>query len=592
MYNNGIFTNTNGFGAGDLLLGNVSQLILGTTNEINNYIRGNSFYAQDTWRANTNLTVNYGLRYELYPPFWLNRDGRTANFNCGPQYYPTCIANGPPPNGGTIVTATPGGWAGATQMNTNLNNFAPRVGVSYHIFKPIVIRAGYGVFHQFINRIGSESMLQQNPPFLGSWNIAQSPGSTVPVFQLDSPNGMNSSAYLSQASLAQLLTPGPAVTCVTGTLINGVCVNGVAGGLPTQHIRAQGQNNRTSYIQQVSFGIQQQLTESTILSLNYIGNWGRKMNRVQNANQGFVKSCPTCSVSSLPNTAVIFFPLTSFNSGNTIDANTTLNGAGQHAFVELATNDGNTNFNALEANLHRQFKRGYAYNVSYTWSHNMANFVDNLTGGDTPQNAHDYDHEMSNSFQDVRHRFAATGTYQLPIGKDGLILNNGGVAASLLGDWQLNAIVTLATGQPFNVTATNNSDTGGNSASYANCVGNPFTGASRDPRQFAGTHSPGFFINPTPGVAFSAPTLGTFGSCRPRALHGPGLETVDLSLFKSFPIAREYRIETRFEAFNAFNHANFGNPAANISTSGANFGKVTTTTIPPRILQIAAKFYF
>jgi Carboxypeptidase regulatory-like domain/TonB dependent receptor len=589
LYNSGIYTNTNGFGVGDLLLGDVSQLILGTTNEINNYIRGNSFYAQDTWRAGPNLTVNYGLRYELYPPFWLNREGRTANFSCGTQAYPACIANGPPANGGTILTAKSGsGWAGDTQMNPDRNDFAPRIGVSYHIFKPIVIRAGYGVFRQFINRIGSESMLQQNPPFLGSWNIAQTAGSTVPVFQLDSAAGMNSGAYLSPASLALLLTPGPSVTCVTGTLVNGVCVNGVAGGLPTQHIRAQGVDNRTSYIQQVSFGIQQQITDSTILSINYIGNWGRKMNRVQNGNQGFVKSCPTCSVVT-PN-AVIYFPLSSFNSGNTIDANTTSNGAGQHAFVEIATNDGNTDFNALEANIKRQFKQGFAYSVSYTWSHNMADFVDNLTGADTPQNAHDYGHEMSNSYQDVRNRFVATGTYQLPIGKDGLILNNGGVTAALLGGWQLNAIVTLQSGEPFNVTATNVSDTGGNSASYANCIGNPYSGgASRDPHQYAGTHSLGFFINP---AAFSSPTLGTFGSCRPRAWAGPGLEDADLSLFKSFSIVREYRIETRFEAFNAFNHPSFGNPAANISTSGANFGKVTTTTVGPRIFQIAAKFFF
>jgi hypothetical protein len=321
--------------------------------------------------------------------------------------------------------------------------------------------------------------------------------------------------------------------------------------------------------------------------VNYVGNWGRKMNRVQNANQGFVQSCPTCAVVT-PN-AVIYFPLTSFNSGNTIDANHTSNGAGQHAFVEVATNDGNTDYSALELNLQRRFNHGLMYTASYTWSHNMADFVDNLTGADTPQNAHDYGHEMSNSSQDVRQRFVATATYQLPIGKDGLIFSNGGLASSLLGGWKLNAIVTLQTGQPFNVTATNVSDTGGNSASYANCLSNPFTGATSSALQYAGTHSTGFFINP---AAFSSPTLGQFGSCRPRMFHGPGLKDADLSLFKSFPIVKEERIELRFEAFNAFNHPSFGNPAANISSSGANFGKVTTTTVASRVIQIAAKYYF
>ncbi len=74
----------------------------------------------------------------------------------------------------------------------------------------------------------------------------------------------------------------------------------------------------------------------------------------------------------------------------------------------------------LELNLQRQMNHRLMFNFSYTWSHNMADFVDNLTGGDTPQDAHDYGHEMSNSYQDVRHRFAAHGTYELPIGQGGL----------------------------------------------------------------------------------------------------------------------------------------------------------------------------
>ncbi len=391
---------------------------------------------------------------------------------------------------------------------------------------------------------------------------------------------------MSSASIADLLKPGPTVTCATGTLIGGVCVGGVAGGLPTQHVRAQGANNRTSYVEQTSFGIQYQVSKNTIASANYIGNWGRKMNRVQNANQGFVQSCPTCA--TVTPTAVIYFPLTSFNSGNTIDANHTSNGAGQHAFVELATNDGNTDYDALELSLQRQMDHRLMYNFSYTWSHNLGDFVDNLTGGDTPQDAHNYAHEMSNSFQDVRHRFVANGTYQLPIGQGGIVMNNSSLASRLIGNWQANAIVTLQTGEPFNVTATNVSDTGGNSASYANCVGNAFAGASTNRHAYV-TGGTSFFINP---AAFSAPTLGTFGSCRPRAWHGPGLEDEDISLFKQFPVTEGTKIETRFEFFNAFNHPSFGNPAANISTSGSNFGKVSSTTVGPRIIQIAIKYYF
>ena len=219
----------------------------------------------------------------------------------------------------------------------------------------------------------------------------------------------------------------------------------------------------------------------------------------------------------------------------------------------------------------------------------MGNFVDNLTGGDTPQNAHDYGHEMSNSDQDVRNRFAATGTYVLPIGSGGLILNNNGVASRLLGNWQTNAIVTLQTGEPFNVTATNVSDTGGNSASYANCIGNPSVGQQEIRSNM---------LEPIPrdSLLIRRPSLRQRLGPLVRAVQERGmvlgLEDVDLSLFKSFPIVHENRIETRFEFFNSFNHPSFGNPAANISSSGANFGKVTTTTVAPRIIQIALKYYF
>ena len=99
------------------------------------------------------------------------------------------------------------------------------------------------------------------------------------------------------------------------------------------------------------------------------------------------------------------------------------------------------------------------YQVSYTWSHNMADFVDNLTGGSTPQNAYDYAHEMSNSPQDVRHRFVGSAAWALPVGRGGLVLNNDSGASKLIGGWQANAIVSLQTGVPFDVTASDLSDT-------------------------------------------------------------------------------------------------------------------------------------
>jgi hypothetical protein len=529
----GIYTNTNGFGVADFLMGNASTAIYETALEVNNYMRGNSIYAQDTWRVKPNLTINYGLRYELYPPFWLNRTNETANFSAA--------------NGGEMLTATGNnGLAGRVLMNPDRTDIAPRIGFAYHMFPNLVWRGGYGVFHQFINKIGSESMLQLNPPFLLDESLSQSQGSTTPVFQLK--NGFPAATLLAQ---------------------------GVH--LPNLQLRAQDPNERTSYVEQASFGPQYQIGNNTVLNLTWVGNWGRKMNRLRNANQGVVTGFSGGN------------PLVSFPYANLNTAGVTTpvaNGAGTHAFLELATNDGNSDFNALEASLKRQLSHGLMYTVSYTWSHNMADWVDNLTGGSTPQNAYNYAAEMSNSTQDVRQRLVGSATWELPIGEGGMVFNNSGIASRLIGHWQANAIVSLQTGIPFDVTAPDSSDTGSNHASYPNCAGNPFTGTSGN---YVGSNAPGSYLN---YAAFTQPAAGTFGNCTPRAIHGPGIEQEDLALFKSFPLGGTRKFQFRAEFFNAFNHPSFANPGADISTGASGFGRSTATTTNPREIQLVGKFFF
>jgi hypothetical protein len=533
---NGIYSNTSGFGAADFLLGDVEGTIFDTGDlEVNNYMRGNSVYGQDTWRVTPNLTINYGLRYELYPPFWLNRENRTSNFS--------------PANGGEIVTATGNnGLYGRVLMHPDNTDFSPRGGFAYHVARPLVLRGGFGIFHQFINRIGSESMLQLNPPQLLNDSISQSQGSTTPVFQLK--NG-----YPAQELIAQ----------------------GVS--LPSLQIRAQDPDNRTAYVEQASFGPQIQLSSNTVLNLTYVGNWGRKENRLRNDNQGQLSGYSGTS-------PLISFPYANLNTEGV--AAPVVDGAGTHAFLEVATNDGNLDFNALEVDLKRHLSHRLMYQISYTWSHGMADYADNLTESSTPQNAYDYGHEMSNSEQDTRHRFVASGSWVLPIGQGGWVLNSNSKTARFLGNWQVNAIVALQTGIPVTITAPDESDTGGNHASYPNCVGNPHTGASTNPKEYAGSNSPGFFLNV---AAFSTPALGDFGTCRPRDFYGPGLTEPDISLFKSFPVTASTSFEFRAEFFNAFNHPSFENPATSISSPGA-FGKSTNTTTNPRYIQFSGKFFF
>ncbi|HLH32840.1 MAG TPA: hypothetical protein VKY31_16680, partial [Terriglobia bacterium] len=119
----------------------------------------------------------------------------------------------------------------------------------------------------------------------------------------------------------------------------------------------------------------------------------------------------------------------------------------------------------------------------------------------------------------------------------------------------------------------------------ANCLSDPFAGTNSNPEV-------GPLINFT---AFGLPAKGTFGSCAPRSFHGPGLQVVDLSLFKSFTIRESKRIEFRAEGFNALNRANFANPNSAYSAANAGvFGRVTATlpNTTPRDMQLALKFYF
>jgi hypothetical protein len=465
-----------------------------------------------------------------------------------------------PSNGGGIVTASSSasGWDNRALIHPDLNDFAPRLGFAYKMTNRIVLRGGYGVFYQHYNRIGSESLIQLNPPFLLDVQLNQSGANTV--FQLK----------------------------------NGFPLNTITGSgfdLTQIQLRAQDPNQRSTYVEQTSFGPEIQITNDTVLGATYVGNWGRKMNRVRDYNQphvtGFDNGCP-----------ILQYPYANLTEGPlTIDTftNPGCASSGQHAFLEFASNDGNTDYNSLELSLKRRISKGLSYALGYTWSHGLANFGDNLTNQLTPQDSYNYGAEMSNSILDIRSRFVGNFIWDLPFGQGKRYLSGPSAASRWLGGWQFNGIVTLQTGTPYNVTAPNTGLIDPQNNVYADCIGNPFSGATTDHNLYTTT---GFLIN---RAAFAIPAPGTFGTCAPRKFHGPGIQMVDLSLFKQFKFTERWQLQFRAEFFNAFNHPNFGNPDGNISHG--SFGKVFNTLAPilgtdsggpgdPRQVQLALKLYF
>jgi hypothetical protein len=531
----------------DLLLGDVNLVIFTTPHVVHYFTPGHSFYAMDTWKANSKLTLTYGLRYELFAPL-IDRNNETSNFT--------------PLNGGGLITAASNasGWYGRALIHPALNNFAPRFGFAYQMLPRLVWRGGYGVFYQHVNRIGSEALLQLNPPQFVDTQL--STGGTSAVFQLK--DGFPSSI-----------------------------IDATAPPLYDLHIRAQDPNQRTPYVEQTSFGFEYQLVGDTVVSATYVGNWGRKEERVRDANQpqvtGFDTGCP-----------VLQFPYANLNTVTNVD---TFAGAGNpcattgsHAYLEDATFDGNSNYNSVEFALRRRISNGLSYSLGYTFAHGLANYRDNLTAQQLPQNSYNYAAEMGNSVLDVRSRFVGNFLWELPLGQGKRFMSGDNIAGRWLGGWQFNGIVTLQTGTPFNVTANNDGLVDSNNPVYANCIGNPYAGATRNPKLYTTT---GFIINP---AAFSQPGPGQFGTCAPYQFYGPGIQTWDLSLFKQFRFTDRYQLQFRTEFFNAFNHPNFANPSANIGSPGS-FGKVNNTLAPilgtdsggpgdPREIQFALKLYF
>ena len=547
MLETGVVTGSFSMALPDLLLGDVNLAIFTTPHIVHYFTPGHSFYAMDTWKATSKLTVTYGLRYELFAPL-IDRNNETSNFT--------------PVNGGGLITAASNasGWFNRALIHPDLNNFAPRLGFAYQMLPRLVWRGGYGVFYQHVNRIGSEALLQLNPPQFVDTQI--STGGTSAVFQLK--NGFPSSI-----------------------------IDATAPPLYQLQIRAQDPNQRTPYVEQTSFGFEYQLVSDTVVSATYVGNWGRKEERVRDANQpqitGFDGGCP-----------VLQYPFANLSTVTNID---TFAGAGNpcattgtHAYLETATFDGNSNYNSLELALRRRITNGFSYSLGYTFAHGLANYRDNLTAQQLPQNSYNYAAEMGNSVLDVRSRFVGNFLWELPLGQGKRFMSGDNIAGRWLGGWQFNGIVTLQTGTPFNVTASNDGLVDPNNPVYANCIGNPYAGATTNPKLYTTT---GFIINP---AAFSQPGPGQFGTCAPYQFYGPGIQTWDLSLFKQFKFTDRWQLQFRTEFFNAFNHPNFANPSANISSPGS-FGKVTNTLAPilgtdsggpgdPREIQFALKLYF
>ena len=299
------------------------------------------------------------------------------------------------------------------------------------------------------------------------------------------------------------------------------------------------------------------------------------MNRLRNANQGLVTG-----FDCRPATPMVTFPYANLNTSVNGQRQSLVPGTGdQRRQHQLQWPAG-----FVAATL---LARAWRTESAIPGATTFADFVDNLTGGSTPANAYNYGLERGNSPFDVRHRFVGNAHLESADRQRRHVLNNGKLASRLIGGWQLNASSRSRPARLSRVTAPDQSEHGRQSRSRARTASAIHTQGATT-RSIVNMweavrrvlHQPG-------GVRGSG--RGHLRQLRARAaFHGPGLENVDLSLFKNFAVTEAVRVEFRGEFFNAFNHANFTQSQRRITPASlGSFGKVFSTVTDPREIQFA-----
>jgi hypothetical protein len=238
---------------------------------------------------------------------------------------------------------------------------------------------------------------------------------------------------------------------------------------------------------------------------------------------------------------------------------------------------GNSEYEALQLRLQRRYSNGISLLVSYSWSKSIDLGSGSLIGDLAIRNRSDVSWERAASAASVPQRFVASFTYALPVGRGRQFQLSNKLLAGVVGDWQLNGIVTIRDGHPFTVVQ---------NVSSAN------TGQAR-PNWDPSVHTAGFrpTINDWFDMAqFTAPPQYNFSNEGRDILYGPGAVNVDASVFKRFLLREGKEAQLRFEGFNILNHAQFGQPNTNISTAGA--GSITFLTNTMRQLQAGLKILF
>ncbi len=584
-------------------------------------IRANALYlfVQDSYKVKPNITLNYGLRWELNEPL-ADAAQRVQTFRPGQatQIFPcelnaentATIGNGTSACGpgsaneayfplGLVIPGDKGVPKGLTA--TYYKAWAPRIGMAWspqRFNDKLVIRGGFGLFYNPMEQLVLEQF-QGEPPFGGSSSIGEGLFQTPFVSQSGSvsPNAFNGFLNPARGSAVDWSVFRPII---------------LYGELQP--------NLRTQYTEQYNLQVQQQFGNNFVYTLGYVGSQGHRLLATYDLNHGNPQSCLdliatanynndqsyTCgpyyedSEFIIPAGETIapqglhlpYGPTPFIQGGTVLTAPINLVGLRQYSspycdpttgnncpvdgipvFSSIFAQDvvANSNYNSLQASLEKRFSQGFQFLAAYTWSKS----IDNASSFEQSLDPTDFSRSRALSLYGATNRFVFSGVWDLPFKK------YSGALGVVADGWTVSTIVAFQDGFPIRMQSNLDQELQG-SGDFEN-PGKPDQVARfthQDPRK-----NNGYYFNPN---TFAVAPLGSLGSATRSQCCGPGINNTDLALQKNTPIGETKSIEFTFQTFNVFNRTQFLNPDGQIGDGGL-FGQVTRAR-DPRKIQFSLRF--
>ncbi len=567
-------------------------------------------FAQDSWKIRPNLTLNYGLRWELNTPL-ADKAQHVETFRPGQSstVYPCGGANTDCSSQNAVGLVVPGDHGvppGMTQ--TYYKAFAPRIGIAWSPGSSgkTSIRAGWGLFYNPMEQLVL-AQFGAEPPFGGS--------TTVNETQFNLP-------FLGQDNATTYLNPFHGVISPKrGTPQDWAVFE------PIDLFGDFQPHMRTQYSAQYNLTIQRELSKDMKLEIGYVGSQGHRLLATHDLNYSNPQTCldintldgdGTCAQFTedapfsvtvpsgfnfhMPNGSVVagtgqtlnFVGLRPYSSPQCDP--TTGNGCpvnGVPVFTGVFAQDtiASSSYNSLQVSLDKRLAHGLQLNAAYTYSKS----IDEASTFEGILNPLPGARNYAPSLFDARHRFVISYYWDVPVRK------YSGFAGKLLDGWALSGITTYQTGFPIRITSSSDNELM-NSADFE-YPGEPdklapFGWQSPqkngnyyfNPQIFTeNTSDPTCGGNPYPGC-YDPSLLGRVGTAPRTICCGPGISESDLVVIKNIPFSDRTHLEFRGELFNVFNHTQFYNPDGN-SSDGSQFGQVIQVK-DPRLVQFSLKLYF